>query len=80
VTGLLFVHRLMITIAIVFCAGFCAREIVVAVRGGGWIALALAVASGVGGVVLVLYLRWWLRSKAAPIAGGRLVRDNSPHV
>jgi hypothetical protein len=72
-TGLLFVHRVMITAAIAFCGVFFARELFVAARGdGGQLAITLAVVSAAAGVALAVYLRWWLRTKA------RALRDNSP--
>lgn len=60
-TSLLFVHRVMITLAIVFCAFLFARQTALAVRDGDPIAMILAAVSGIGAVGLGVYLRWWLR-------------------
>jgi len=69
------VHRVMISMAIAFCAGFAIRETVVAARGGGTLPAILAVFSGVGAIALAAYFRWWLRAKGAAMSS----RDKSPH-
>lgn len=78
-------HRVMMSLAIAFCAGFAARETVVAARRGGMIPAALAVISGVGTVALAIYFRWWLRTKARDGAAvpenvaSIAARGNTPH-
>ncbi len=67
-SGLWLLHRVMITVAIAFCAVFAAREIVVAARGGGAVSILLSAVSAGGAVALSFYLRWWLREKARPVA------------
>jgi hypothetical protein len=60
-TSLLFVHRVMITLAILFCAFLFARQTALAVRDGDPAAMIVAAISGIGAVSLGVYLRWWLR-------------------
>ena len=62
--NLLSFHRLMITLAIVFSAGFALRETTLAVQGGGAVPAVFAVASAAVAVGLFRYLRWWLADKA----------------
>lgn len=67
-TSLVFVHRVMITLAIAFCVFLFVRESALVVQDGDPVAAILAAVSGIGGVSLALYLRWWLRKRAPIIA------------
>ena len=67
-TSLLFVHRVMISLAIVFCVFLFIRETALAATTGDPVAMILAAVSGIGGVGLAVYLRWWLRQRAPAIA------------
>ena len=63
-------HRLVIVVAILFCAGFALRALVLALSSGsgriGSAALALAFALVTGG--LIRYLRWLVREKSRALA------------
>jgi hypothetical protein len=60
--GLLTVHRVMVVTAIVFSAGFAARELVLATRSGSTLEAVLAAFSVLAALGLAVYLRWlrWL--------------------
>jgi hypothetical protein len=59
-------HKLLITTAIVFLAGFALRGLVMAIRGhASWTTALLSVASAAASVGLVGYLRWMIRTKSA---------------
>jgi hypothetical protein len=76
--SLLVAHRLLIAIAILFCAGLALHD-VASGDGDPWTLLRGA-ASATGAILLALYLRWFVRGHASPTAavalrhGGR--RDN----
>ena len=65
-TSLVFVHRVMITLAIAFCVFLFARQTAVAFDTRDPVAAAIGGISGIGAAALVLYLRWWLRTRPVP--------------
>lgn len=66
-------HKLLIAVAIVFCAGFALRTTMLVVtpsgHGGRLGTALLALASVALGAALTVYLRWVVRTKSA--LGGR---------
>lgn len=60
-------HRLLIVVAMLFCAGFALRG-VVQIAGGhrSTTTLVLALFSGAASVGLALYLRWFRRKRPLP--------------
>jgi hypothetical protein len=76
--SLLVVHKLLIAIAITFCAGLAAHS--VASGDGDQGAMLRGAASATGAILLRFYLRWFMHSSArattaAPLRHGRS-RDN----
>jgi hypothetical protein len=76
-------HKLLITTAIVFLAGFGLRGLVMAMRGhASWATALLSVAAAAASVGLVGYLRWLIRTKSAlaprPPPRRRPLRDDAP--
>jgi len=61
--SLLTVHKVMVVTAIVFSAGFAAREVVLATRSGSTLAVVFAAFSALAALGLAVYLRWLLRTK-----------------
>jgi hypothetical protein len=61
--SLLTVHIVMVVTAIVFSVGFAARELVLAIRGGGTLAAVFGALSVLAALLLAVYLRWLLRTK-----------------
>jgi hypothetical protein len=61
--SLLTVHKVMVVTAIVFSAGFAARELVLAVHTGSALTAVLAAFSALAALLLAVYLRWLLRTK-----------------
>ena len=61
--SLLTVHKVMVVTAIVFSAGFAARELVLATRTGSALAAVFAAFSALAALGLAVYLRWLLRAR-----------------
>jgi hypothetical protein len=76
--SLLTVHKVMVATAILFCAGFAVREVILLASGGGFVSAFLGLVSAAGAVVLAFYLRWLLRTKGRSLeaASRRPPRDN----
>lgn len=78
--SLLTFHKLMIATAILFCAGFAVREVVLVVSSGGAVPVLLGAVSAAGAVLLAVYLRWLLRTKGRALDAAsrspRRPRDN----
>ena len=80
--SLLTAHKVLVVTAVLFCAGFAVREAMAVVAGadGVLVPLILGAVSATGAVVLVLYLRWLLRTKGRVLDPAaerrRRARDN----
>jgi hypothetical protein len=76
--GLLTVHKVMVVTAIVFSAGFAARELVLAIRGGSALAAVFAAFSALAALLLALYLRWLLRTKGRKLCAASAPAPRPP--
>ena len=68
--SLLVVHKLLIAIAIIFCAGLAVHD--VASGNGDSGVLLRGAASAMGAILLGVYLRWFRRSSASTMAAAAL--------